>query len=338
MSSTVTSADSFVKVCVCAVCRGVLEPGENQAVCTGCGTVFPIRNGVLHLLPTLDAELQRYVANYEAIAHADLDQPFEYDRATRHATLLEFLGDVRGKRVLDVGSSSGDYITQIDALQRTALDIAAPFLEAIPASAGVVRVCGDAENLPFRRGAFDVVIVSDVLEHLRHPELFVQRLSEIATPATRVIVHVPWREDLTPYSDSAYEFTHLHRFTEYTFARLWHTYRIVRRRATHPALEEPVVFQLRRVLPRSVANLVAWAYFHRGLGEREYGWRARWIAQLPQRERLLLKLYPPRFKMFELAPLRAGENGYEAPLPGWLAAASSIASRFKRVGRRSASS
>lgn len=334
-----TTADAFAEICVCALCRGALEPSETEVACTECGAGFPIRAGVLHLLPTLDSELERYVSNYEAIARADLEQPFEYDRETRHAALLDFIGDVRGKRVLDVGSSNGGYIALIDASHRTALDIAAPFLEAIPAATGVVRVCGDAENLPFRRGAFDVVIISDVLEHLLHPEKFVERLSEIATPETRVIVHVPWRENLAPYSESEYEFTHLRSFTDYTFARLWHTFRVVRRRSSYPSLEEPVVFQLGRIVPRTMANLLAWAYFHRGLGEREYAWRARWIAQLPRRERWLLTLYPPRFKLFELAPLRAGRKGYRAPLPGWLGSFASVTNRVEsRIRRRRSNS
>ena len=321
MTTLLSEAEALVDLCTCARCFSALEGGPDVLRCTSCGTEFPVVAGVLQLLPEYDEERQRYLANYDEIARADLERPFEHDRDQRHDVFTDFIGDTRGCRVLDVGSSSGGYLLRLHGRLRVATDIAQPFLEAVPSAAGLLRVRADAENLPFRPGAFDVVIVSDVLEHLLHPEHFVDRLRQIVTPRTRVIAHVPWKEDLTAYADSEYEFTHLRTFSDYTFARLWHQFRIVRERSTHPRLEEPIIFQLRRFLPRTLANLLSWAYFHGGLSAREYDLRAAWIAQLPRRERRLLFFYPPRFKMFELRLLETGDVGYAAPLPRWVRAA-----------------
>lgn len=311
----------FTAICLCPRCSSALEAGPEGVECTNCRARYPVsKEGVLHLLPDYDDEERiRFLANYNEIARADLEHPFEQDRETRHDVLLDFLGDVRGKRVLDVGSSSGGYLLKIEASQRVALDLAAPFLEAIPRSSGVLRVQADAETLPFVPGAFDVIIVSDVLEHLLEPERLVERLSLIAPPMTRVIVHVPWEENIERYHTSEYEFTHLRSFSRYTFAMLWSSFQIVRERETHPALEEPYVFTLRKVLPLWLSNVLAWRYFHRGTGVKEYERRARWIGELPRRERWLLKLYRPLFMMFELRRLElvppALGTGYAAPLP-----------------------
>jgi len=185
-----------------------------------------------------------------------------------------------------------------------------------------VRVCADAEVLPFDVGAFDVIILSDLLEHVLEPERLVERLNQIVRPDTRVIVHVPWQESLAPYLASEYEFTHLRSFTHYSFAVLWHNFQIVRERSTYPDLQEPYLFQLRRFTPLWLYRLLTWKYFHGGYTQKEYELRARWIAELPRRERWLLRMYRPLFKMFELRlleprPASLG-GGYAAPLPALL--------------------
>jgi SAM-dependent methyltransferase len=321
-----SSVREFTAICVCPRCMAALESGPSGVECTECRASYPLRAGVLHLLPDYDDDERiRFLANYDEIARADLNNPFEHDRETRHDILLDFIGDVRGKRVLDVGSSTGGYLLKMDALQRVALDLAEPFLAAIPESSGILRIRADAETLPFAPGSFDVIIISDVLEHLLQPERLAERLSLIASPETRVIVHVPWEENIDRYHTSEYEFTHLRSFTRYTFALLWSSFQIVRERPTHPGLEEPYIFTLRRFLPLSLYNVVVWRYFHRATGLKEYERRARWIRELPARERWLLRLYRPLFMMFELRRLelmpRSLGSGYAAPVPrgvGWL--------------------
>jgi len=320
----ITAADTaarFVSLCLCARCDGELaERSEDELECAVCGTQYPIVNGVLRLLPEYsDAERERYLGNYDEIAKADLQTPFEDNRRARHATLLRFIGDVRGKRVLDIGSSDAGYLRLLDAAERVAVDLAAPFLEAVPSESGIVRVCTDAEVLPLRPGCFDVIVIADVLEHLLEPERLVERLARLIDPSTRVIVHVPWEEDISSYNESEYEFTHLRSFTYYTFSLLWNNFRIVRESSSYPSLEEPFIFALRQFVPLRIYNLLTWAYFHRGYGFKEYERRARWISELPERERWLVRLYRPLFKIFELRMLERREapgTGYAAPLPG----------------------
>jgi SAM-dependent methyltransferase len=312
-------APPLAALCVCPDCFSPIVEDGGQFACTQCERRFAVHNGVLHLLPTYDSDVRlRYAAEYEAIAQSDLDKPFEYDRDKRHGALLDFIGDVRGQRVLDVGSSYGGYLTALDAGMRVATDIAATCLEAIPEETGIVRVRADAEHLPFQVGTFDVVIVSDVLEHLIEPQRLVDRLHQMSTPQTRIIVHVPWEEDISGYRDSGWEFAHLRSFNDYSFATLFANFRVVRERATHPDLRHPFVFRLRRRVPLSVYNVLTWWYFHRGYAAKEYERRATWIAELPRRERWLLGLYRPLFRSFELRPLArraVPEQGYAVPLP-----------------------
>jgi hypothetical protein len=116
-----------------------------------------------------------------------------------------------------------------------------------------------------------------------------------------VIVHVPWNEDLATYAASEYEFAHLRKFTSYSFARLFRRFYIRRTRATWPSLEDPIVFKVMDRAPRFLQGALSLAYFYTRLAKWESRKRERWIAELPRRERWLLRFYEPKFKMFELS-------------------------------------
>jgi SAM-dependent methyltransferase len=255
------------------------------------------------LLPTYPDPDRReaYRLNYERIAEDDLRDPIVSDRFDlMHRLLVDFIGDVRGQAVLDVGSAHASYLSVLEARLKVAVDLALPYLREIPVDSGIVRICGDAEYLPVRPERFDVVIISDVLEHLLAPESLVSLLATALSPRTRVIVHVPWHESLSQYDDAPYEFVHLRSFDDFSLRNLFWAFDVRRERSSLPLLTEPAVFRLRRFLPRRVFNALAGLYFMTELSEVEYKLRERWIRELPRREGWLLRLYPPQVKLFEL--------------------------------------
>lgn len=254
------------------------------------------------MLPDYEDDLhRRYLDSYRKIAKDDLAEPLEGNRDVRQAEFARFVGSTAGKKVLDIGSGDGRFLSQIGADVKVALDISEAYLHAMQAGEpNLFRVCADAEKLPIAAGFFDVIVVSGVLEHLLKPEDFVARLRSICTPITRVIVLVPWEEDLTPYKDMPWEFTHLRTFDAFSFSRLWYHFRIVRKKGVWPRMADPLLFRLDKVLPSPVFDFLRYAYFHRGLAKIDGDYRMRWHNELPKRERRLLWLYRPTFYQFEL--------------------------------------
>jgi 2-polyprenyl-3-methyl-5-hydroxy-6-metoxy-1,4-benzoquinol methylase len=147
-----------------------------------------------------------------------------------HAKLLALAGS--GKRVLDVGCSSGYLARPLVAAGCTVVGI-----ERDAAAAEVARaVCesvlvGDVEtmDLPLEPGSFDVVLCGDLIEHLRNPEAFLVRVRPLLRPNGRLVLTTPnvanwsmrlgllagrWR-----YTERGIlDHTHTHLFTRKTLA------------------------------------------------------------------------------------------------------------------------
>ena len=118
--------------------------------------------------------------------------PLNVHAHSGHAKLLALVGS--GKRVLDVGCSSGYLARPLVAAGCTVIG-----LERDPEAADQARaVCedvlvGDVETmeLPFEAGSFDVVLCGDLIEHLRDPEAFLARVRPLLREGGRLVLTTP---------------------------------------------------------------------------------------------------------------------------------------------------
>jgi uncharacterized protein YbaR (Trm112 family) len=295
----------FTDYCVCPRCRGDLVEQDQALFCAACNKNYPIIENIPVLLPDYEDSVgERYHQNYEKIANNFLatNKYADDNVAGRHKILLNFIGTrQRGKRILDIGSSHGLYLDTIEAEFKVAFDIASTYLKVIPASTGIVPIQGDAEKLPFKAGFFDIIIIADILEHILHPEKLIEILFNNCGKDTKIIVHIPWEEDLSKYKDAPYEFSHVRNFTMYTFVTMWYKFDLIRYKDTFPALFTPFVFSLEHILPLFLfKQLVKAYYFVPGLSQKDADWRMKRIAMIPKGEWWLLWFYKPVFRIFEL--------------------------------------
>ena len=75
-------------------------------------------------------------------------------------------------------------------------------------------VLANAESLPFRQ-ELDIIVASDVLEHVLNPADFLQSAVDALVPGGRLLVKVPYRENISQYrrdSGCPYEMVHLRTF------------------------------------------------------------------------------------------------------------------------------
>jgi SAM-dependent methyltransferase len=114
-------------------------------------------------------------------------------RLNLFGALLRSLGLPESSRVLDLGCGAGTYVRLLAGLGHRAigLDYSLPSLEraraADPEGAGAY-VSGEAYQLPFGDGTFDLVVSIGVLQALAEPEAALAEIARVARPGGVVVV------------------------------------------------------------------------------------------------------------------------------------------------------
>jgi len=205
---------------ICPDCSAKIESHLDWR-CSKCGWLARNESGIVDMLSSADREdsfFRKYVDLYERIANSELSAPVnsdEYVKAMANRT-SSLIGNIESKSVCDVGSGKGFLLRELLARKPsklTAIDIAVNYLKKIELP-GINRIVANAENLPFEK-EFDVVVSTDVLEHVLNVGSFMFSINRVLKPNGIIVIRVPYREDLLQYSrqgGSPYPFTHLRTF------------------------------------------------------------------------------------------------------------------------------
>lgn len=135
--------------------------------------------------------------------------------------ILRALKELEFSSFLDVGCAEGYFaniVRRLFGVPAFGTDFAASGVRRAWEIYGIPGVTGDAHCLPFKDRAFDMVLCSETLEHVAHPEKVVQELMRVAakyvvvtTPAARSEAE---REEHFEHVDPNLIFDHFHFFTE----------------------------------------------------------------------------------------------------------------------------
>jgi 2-polyprenyl-3-methyl-5-hydroxy-6-metoxy-1,4-benzoquinol methylase len=80
-------------------------------------------------------------------------------------------------------------------------------------------VVADAYHLPFKKNSFDVIIASEIMEHVSDPKLFISELMKALKPTGKLIITTPYNEKIQYYlcvhcNKPTPKNAHLHSFNE----------------------------------------------------------------------------------------------------------------------------
>lgn len=166
----------------------IVYQSPDQLSCTVCQRDFPIRNGLANFLldPTLKSELEKNPASYiHQLKGSNTDNTY----STWNALLGEFHA-LHGS-YLEIGAGNGflsNGIIQHSPYESiTITDISEVFIRDIivknsAATRKVTYYVCDANHLPFRKNAFDVVVGRSILHHLLHYEKTLQQAFNTLKP------------------------------------------------------------------------------------------------------------------------------------------------------------
>jgi len=121
-----------------------------------------------------------------------------------------------------VGVGLGRLLARFPAMQRYGMDISLGYLE-IARSKGIEVCYALVADMPFKEGLFDIVVCTDVLEHVLDLNLACAKILSVIKKGGVLIIRVPYREDLSPYLATTYpyKYAHLRNFDEYALRLLF---------------------------------------------------------------------------------------------------------------------
>ena len=156
-------------------------------------------------------EWQKYDSEraYDALMEALHDtrtRPFNQERIELISDMVGRLGN--GLDILDVGSGDGIIGEHILQMGNNVASVDLPTV-AVQAHRceGLLAVAGDAERLSFASNIFDVVLASEIMEHLWNPHSFVDEAYRVLKTDGHLIVSSPEGIEGLRYDAHKYYFT-----------------------------------------------------------------------------------------------------------------------------------
>lgn len=115
------------------------------------------------------------------------------DPHSSHSVVLRWLGDGRGRRLLDVGAADGPLARLLTARGWKVTGLEADPVAAAAGAAHCERmIVADLDaGVPPLEGEFDAIVCADVLEHLRDPAAVLVSVRRALASTGEVVISVP---------------------------------------------------------------------------------------------------------------------------------------------------
>ena len=155
----------------------------------------------------------------------------------RRRLLLNLLGRVAGAgsgplRILDYGCGTGGNTSAYGSFGKVFGIEPGSAAVRLAHKRGGARYCRTSgTDLPFRDGSFDVVMASDVLEHIQHDGKAVSEIARVLRPGGSTILSVPAHGWLFSHHDTALQ--HFRRYSRLALRDLLERNQLIIRRLSY---------------------------------------------------------------------------------------------------------
>lgn len=193
----------LLKVVACPECKGAVAREGEALICSRCGVAYPIEGGIPTLLaPELREALRLGLAPVKGFY---LQERYDWTRDPkgleciyhrwRRWTTRRLLDKALrpGDLVLDVGCGTGLITRQVHrrSPKTLALDLNRWALLRCGGNPHPVAMQGDAEALPIQDSSVDLLIATEVIEHLESPARAASEIFRVCKQGGRCVGSVP---------------------------------------------------------------------------------------------------------------------------------------------------
>ncbi|OGO51678.1 MAG: hypothetical protein A2148_09950 [Chloroflexi bacterium RBG_16_68_14] len=110
----------------------------------------------------------------------------------RRLSLVRRYVPLEGARILDIGCGIGTYVRKLQELSARVYGIDIEPGRVRQGKTGSLAV-GISERLPFASGAFDLVLLNEVIEHVQDETATLREACRVARPGGHVVIYAPNR-------------------------------------------------------------------------------------------------------------------------------------------------
>lgn len=125
---------------------------------------------------------------------------FNANQQARFDLILEYLGDIKGKRILDLGCGDGalTYLLCKKGAEVVGVDnseLGLKYAKDFLSSKGFQPklILGSAYDIPLSGDLFDYIVASEIIEHLQEPERLLAEARRLLKNEGKIIISTPYR-------------------------------------------------------------------------------------------------------------------------------------------------
>jgi len=110
----------------------------------------------------------------------------------RFQSLLNLIGDVKHKKILDAGCGEGFFLSLIDSQEKFGVELSEKRVSKALAQFPDLKIkIADVTNLPFDDNTFDVIVCSEVLEHVSEYKKAIMEFKRCVKPKGHLVLSFP---------------------------------------------------------------------------------------------------------------------------------------------------
>ncbi|MFO8062546.1 MAG: class I SAM-dependent methyltransferase [bacterium] len=132
--------------------------------------------------------IEHYIYDNEITDYDNLSIPEKGKILYRYSIIASLI--TGNAEILEIGTGNGLLCSFTDRIIHS-LDIS-----QINNPANALKTEGDVYDMPYCDNTFDIIILSQVLEHLEHPQNALREIKRILSPEGSVIITVPYNEQI----------------------------------------------------------------------------------------------------------------------------------------------